>query len=499
MQHFETAFVVYFLYGLSFFSMGMVLLLENWRMPQDSPQKVFILPLAIFGLMHGAHEWIETLLLALNNSAAENFEHLFEIRLALLCGSFLALAVYGLQACRYARVHMTSLAIIGAITLPAFALIALADVVYAYSTGAIHLFSLIESLVRYLLGVPGAALATIALQAGALKARTDQRQPLDVFLTVSSVGFALYSLTQIFVPAMNTVLASFVNIDVFWTTTSIPIQVVRTLSATIITTGMFNVTRFLETERQQFIVAAQKARLEALEQQEAMRKELMRHIVRAQEEERARIARELHDEMAQTLTAFSLDLATLQQTVGTKSKHQNVTLIRLIERLQDLGKQMSQNMQRMVYDLRPAHLDDLGLAPALKFLSEYEGSRMNLSVDMQMEGESRRLDPLVETVIYRITQESLTNVARHAQTQSARVRLCFQPEEIQLKITDQGIGFNPSQPFPAPRGWGLAGMKERAEAVGGTLKVESAPGQGTSITMAIPYDAVREEIWKPSV
>jgi two-component system sensor histidine kinase UhpB len=297
----------------------------------------------------------------------------------------------------------------------------------------------------------------------------------------------MYSLTQLFVPAMNTQLANILNMEAFQSWTAIPIQNVRTFTAFLITAGSFTATRYMENERQRLVAAVQQARVEALEQQEVMRKDLLRHIVRAQEEERARIARELHDEMAQTLTAFSLDLATLQQSVGSKSKSGQ-----LITRLQDLGKQMSNGIQRLVYDLRPAHLDDFGLVSALKFLADYESPRLNLKVDLRFDGEICRLDPLVETVIYRIAQEALTNAARHAQAEAVCVCLSFHPDQICLKIIDQGVGFDPEQQFIPPSGWGLAGMRERAESVGGNLQIQSKPGEGTTIVIVIPHGMTRE-------
>ena len=485
MSNFETAFFVYFVYGLTFFSMGLILLLESWRMDPEQPQKKLIVPLSIFGLLHGAHEWLEIFIFQTQqlNESLPGF--VVWLRLGLLVGSFIALWFYSIRTYRYAHGFKTQLALIGAATLPVFALLAASDVIFAYLAGSIPFLRFAESLARYLLGVIGAAVATIGLHFSALKARADGRTPLDQYLKVTAIGFALYSLTQLFVPNMNTILARYFNTDIFQTLTAIPIQVIRTAVAIVITTGLVLATRFLEIERQQFVTAAQKIRLEALEQKEEMRRDLLRHVVRAQEEERARIARELHDEMAQTLTAFSLDLATLQQLLGPRAKS-----LPIITHLQELGRRMSQDMQRMVHDLRPAHLDDLGLVPALKFMIDYDGSRLKLKVDFRIDGEIRRLDPLVETVIYRITQESLTNVARHAGTNAVCVCLDFLPREIRLRVIDSGLGFDPEQAVPIPHGWGLVGMKERAESVGGVLRVESEIGRGTTIRVEIPVNLI---------
>jgi signal transduction histidine kinase len=185
--------------------------------------------------------------------------------------------------------------------------------------------------------------------------------------------------------------------------------------------------------------------------------------------------------MAQTLTALSLDLATLQQTTTRQSGTHKI-----LARMQDLGKQLSLEMQRMVHDLRPAHLDELGLVPALKYLVEHDVAGMKIIVDFRIQGERRRLEPFTETVIYRITQEALTNVARHSRAGSAEVCLCFEPHQFRLTIRDQGVGFDASQLPPLAKRWGLVGMKERAESVHGTLQIQSSPGQGTTIELSIP-------------
>jgi two-component system sensor histidine kinase UhpB len=202
--------------------------------------------------------------------------------------------------------------------------------------------------------------------------------------------------------------------------------------------------------------------------------------VRAQEDERARIARELHDETSQVLTAFSLNLATLR-TVD----HDRPEVQKIVERLQDLSKQMSQGLYRLVHDLRPAQLDDLGLVSALEYLRD-DSAPAGLDVLINIQGKARRLDSVIETVLFRVAQEALHNVTRHAHVQQARIELVYRSQEITLRIEDAGQGFNPVQSFSPPRGWGLAGMRERVESVGGQLILESEPGKGTVVEVAVP-------------
>lgn len=488
MLDFEALLVVYFIYGLAFFSMGIVLWLEVGRTLSTTAQIRLMRPLAIFGLLHGLHEWMEIFILVIQRFGGELSLAVLWVRIALLAFSFVALWIYGFEAFRFARAHFSPLTTFGLATLPVFAVLVIADVVFAYAHEQITLLRLADGLVRYILAVPGAALATLGLRAGALKARADQRRPIDRYLNWAAAGFAFYSFSQVFVPPMDTVLAGIVSARVFLQWTGIPIQAVRTTITIVIAVSMFKVTEFMEQERQHIVEQAQQARLEALEQQESMRRELLRHTIRTQEDERARIARELHDEMAQTLTAFSLDLATLQQSLPRNSKAKD-----LIQRLQNLGKQMSQSMYRMVHDLRPAHLDDLGLIPALQYLFDQDFSTRGLQIAFEITGTPRRVDPLTETVLFRIAQESLTNALRHAECDSASVVLEYGPGQVTFKVQDHGCGFASNESFAPPRGWGLAGMRERAESVGGTFKLETEPGLGTLIQVMIPCQDTLEK------
>jgi len=479
---FETIFVIYFVYGLAFFSMGLILALEASR--TSSPeQKRLLLSLALFGFLHGIHEWVEWFLLPNERIHGNLPEWTIWFRLIWLALSFMPLWFYGWQSFQVARKHNSPFTFFGLTTLPPYLLLILIDVLYAFYRGDITPLQTTGGLIRYLLAVPGAAIASLGLRAGANQAKADARQPLAACYNWMALGFALYSVTQLAIPKMDTLTASLINAEIFTQMTGLPIQALRTFAAIAITWNLFRAIQFLEEERQAQLTAAQQARLEALEQQEIMRRDLLRHIVRVQEDERARIARELHDEMAQTLTAFSLDLGTLKQVTGIRSKTAPI-----LSRLQELGKQMSRSMNQMVYDLRPAHLDDLGLLSALQFLADKDGPRLGLQIEFKTDGEPRRIDSLAETVLFRVAQESITNIARHAKSKHALVCLSYLPQEVKLKVSDEGIGFDPEEKFAAPRGWGLAGMKERVESVGAALHIDSAPGRGTTIEARVPLN-----------
>ena len=146
---------------------------------------------------------------------------------------------------------------------------------------------------------------------------------------------------------------------------------------------------------------------------------------------------------------------------------------------------MSQGLYRLVHDLRPAQLDDLGLVHALQYLVDQDAKSKELVVGLDIQGPVRRLDPVVETVLFRVTQEALSNVIRHAQIKRACVCLTYENQQVTLTVADSGAGFDPAQTFSPPRGWGLTGMRERVEAVGGQLNILSAPGNGTIVEVIV--------------
>jgi len=324
-------------------------------------------------------------------------------------------------------------------------------------------------------------LAALALHAQARGMFQNKRTRLGTSLAIASFWFAIYTLTQFFVHPINMFPARFINEDAFLANTGFPIQLIRTITAVMITYGLVRASQYMEEVRKTELFAAQQSRLKALEQQEEIRRELLRHTVQAQEDERARIARELHDETSQTLAAFTLELATLRELTKRKPQIKNK-----VDRLQELSRQMSQGLYRMVHDLRPAQLDDLGLVPAIQSLLNSECCPKGMTVTFEVNGAQTRLDSLIETVLFRVTQEALTNVTRHAGTNKAVVHLCYAPEKVTLGVLDSGKGFDPNEPLRPPRGWGLEGMRERVEAVGGRLILHSAPGHGTTVQVVIP-------------
>ncbi len=220
-------------------------------------------------------------------------------------------------------------------------------------------------------------------------------------------------------------------------------------------------------------------------------------LTAGQEEERRRLARELHDETLQTLIALQQRLQLAAQDLADQPQVQP----RLHE-LQQLVHQAVQDLRRLLRDLRPLYLEELGLIPALEALArEVSRQGTNLQVEVSIHGPPRRLAPDVELALYRIAQEALHNVVRHARATQARVVLAFEPDQVRLEVHDNGQGFvAPASPADfAPQGhYGLLGMQERAERLGASFRVHTAPGQGTLIAVRVPEAAAAQNAPSPA-
>ena len=228
---------------------------------------------------------------------------------------------------------------------------------------------------------------------------------------------------------------------------------------------------------------------ELLEQSRHMQEQLRllsRQLLTAQEEERKMISRELHDQIAQTLTGINIRLASLK----TESTLNNKGLQKKISSTQRLVEKSVDIVHRFARELRPTVLDDLGLIPALHSFMKSFTARTGVRVHLTAFAAVERLDTAKRTVLFRIAQEALTNVARHAQASRVEVSIQKLPDCICMKIKDDGKSFNVERTLHANGGkrLGLLGMRERLEMVGGKFVVESSPGKGTTINAQLPLD-----------
>jgi len=219
------------------------------------------------------------------------------------------------------------------------------------------------------------------------------------------------------------------------------------------------------------------------ERAERAREALRRQLIRAQEEERRRIARELHDQMGQELTALNLGLKSLSKAAPEKFKD-------AVRSLQDLATQTARDLRRVALELRPSTLDELGLVKAVGSLAETWSARCGIEADVESsQYAGTGVSSEVETTLYRIIQEALNNIAKHSGAKHASIILHRAPGHAELLIEDDGSGFDTTKPCPAANekgGLGLSGIQERLSLLGGSLNVESAPQQGTTIVVRIP-------------
>jgi len=206
-------------------------------------------------------------------------------------------------------------------------------------------------------------------------------------------------------------------------------------------------------------------------------RDAMRRVVEAQELERRRLARELHDETGQALTSILLGLKTLERSVETKQGRDGVAAVR------DLVVATLQDVRRLAVELRPAALDDFGLAPALERLVETVRQDTPVDVDLEIGIGDERLPTDVETTMYRIVQEALTNIAKHAAATRISILLTRKERAVVVVVEDDGDGFDAADPTA---GLGLAGMRERVTLLGGQLRIETSPGRGTTIAAEVP-------------
>jgi two-component system sensor histidine kinase UhpB len=221
--------------------------------------------------------------------------------------------------------------------------------------------------------------------------------------------------------------------------------------------------------------------LERIEQERRRSGQL---VIRAQEEERRRLARDLHDEVNQALTAILLRLEALAQEAPAGQAPEVAELKRLVNQAMD-------ELLNLARQLRPSALDDHGLVPAIDAQLKRFAARTGVEARLHAEGDLDALEEDVQTAIYRVAQEALTNAERHAGSTVVEVDLEASDARTQLRVRDDGNGFDPGRPGrsssqdPAASGLGLRGMAERARLVGGELDVRSAPGGGTSVTLRI--------------
>ncbi len=215
------------------------------------------------------------------------------------------------------------------------------------------------------------------------------------------------------------------------------------------------------------------------------RQEVAAQILRAMEEERKRIARELHDETSQSLTSVLVNLEAIEKQLPQDYPD----LTARLRMTKDVAQRTLDETRRLMFELRPSVLDDLGLVPALRWFITQRVQPQGLAVEFEAEGLQERLPEELETALFRIMQEAITNAVKHAQAKRLTISLVREPGQIRGLVRDDGVGFHPVHVISKDvkdRGLGLFGMQERAALVGGAVEIESAPGRGTAVRVTVP-------------
>ena len=474
---------VFFLYGLSFFSMGLAIMLEASRASELDFAKA-LRPLGWFGLIHGSHEWFEMFLLinAGMNPDYQPPDQVGILRLIMLTASFLFLVAFGARL------------IMGNTQVRSFWLVMIASVViwflgliWVFSTQPDEIRQIISADVytRYSLAIPGAALTAWGLLVQRRRFIQAGMPSIGRDVALAALAFALYGgIGQLFASPSIIFPSQYLNAVQFVHWFGFPVQVFRAAMACMAAVFIIRSLRAFQVENQRQIDTLRESQLVERHRLEELRAELLHRTVEAQEAERQRIANELHDETGQTLTALALGLRGMRQTIESNPPR----AIQQATHLETLATGGLNELQHLVTDLHPPQLDDLGLLATLRWYAGEIKSRYGLPVNITSSEQEGELPPNLRVVLFRIAQEAITNVVRHANASQVELSLSITRTCTNLVVMDDGIGFdvqNTLRAWGGRQSWGLLGMMERASLLGGTCQIESRPGNGTRIVVSV--------------
>jgi signal transduction histidine kinase len=476
---------IYFFYGLAFFSMGLLVAMEGGR-STDARLRMALRPLAGFGLVHAAHEWLE--MFHVMGHFNDFFDQLYPLlTLSILAFSFLSLAAFGayLVLGSESTWRVSLIIPLGLEAIWVYGLL-----IFKSKYPLEEIYNVADAWTRYSIAIPAGLLAAAGL---IVQQRAFRRAGLVSFGRDSlwaSVAFVWYSLVgQLFITPSALPPSTFLNSELFLNLFGFSIQLLRAVTAAFASVFVIRFLRAFQVESDSKIAELQAAQLHESQQREHLRAELFRRVVGAQESERQRIARDLHDETGQSLTAIGMGLKGLADE--TDSKRRTSTLAQL----QSLTSDSIHELQRIISDLRPAHLDDLGLSATLRWYASRIHELTSIQTRVDIEGDEPALDDAVKITIFRIVQEALNNVIKHSQATVANVKIHYLAKEVRIHVFDNGTGFDMKdvQSRIGRVSLGLAGMEERAALLGGGVTVASRPGYGTEVEAVVPFLVLKGE------
>lgn len=472
--------LIYFFYGLAFFSMGLLVALEGGR-SSDIRLRKALRPLAGFGIVHAIHEWIEMFDLMGHFHAQPVYR---AASLFFLAFSFISLAAFGSFLLAKTEVSRRLLMLIP-IGLEAIWVFGFYSFRGQYTD--VMIWDVADVWTRYTLAIPASLLTSIGLVA---QQRAFRRSGLIRFgrdALWAAVAFAWYGLFgQLFVQKTSLFPSTFLNQELFASVFGFQIQLFRALTAVAAAVFVIRFLHAFQVETEAKIAELQQERLHESQQRELLRGDLFRRVVAAQEAERQRIALDLHDETGQALTALGMGLRGLSGKLHTRNRDALETL----HKLETLTTDSLRELERLISDLRPSHLDDLGLSATLRWCTNRIQEDTSIAIRVDISGEEHGLDDAMKITIFRIIQEALNNIVKHSQASHVNIHLGYEEKKVRINVRDNGIGFD-LEKVTLERSHraslGLAGMEERAALLGGTVSIQSRPGYGTEVEALIPY------------
>jgi signal transduction histidine kinase len=482
--------IVYFFYGLSFFIMGLAVLLEFGHSSKLDFARA-LRPLIGFGLIHGSHEWFEMFLIIQDRTSGPvTAPWVLPVRLIALAASFLFLIAFGARLITGPGKPKLYLGMLSTIT--AIWVIGLLGVVFNDSNVETRAIAA-DVYTRYALAIPGVALTVWGLILQRRKFIQIGMSNIGRDVLLAAVAFGLYGgIGQLFASRSIIFPSGILNSDVFLRIFGFPVQVFRAVVATMAAVFITRSLRAFEVESNQRIAELRNAQVAEQQRLDNLRAELLHKTVIAQESERQRIARELHDETGQTLTALGMGLRGMSETISI-NRNRAIEQANELEKLATAGVE---ELQRLVSGLHPPQLDDLGLLAALRWYTSDISDRTGIIINIINQGKKPKLSSDVRAVVFRIAQEAITNVVRHARATKIDIQVDYSEDNIYLRVEDNGEGFNTDEVMKKkpgkPTAWGLLGMAERALLVGGTCNIFSHPGKGTLIEVNVPIIGERE-------
>jgi len=271
---------------------------------------------------------------------------------------------------------------------------------------------------------------------------------------------------------------------------AVEIEVFDNIKNRWVNSAIYPTNRYTKTGKRIYLhmVTDITARKQAEEQLKASRERLFvlaTHLETVKEEERRRIARDLHDETSQVVASLSAHLEAAANTTPETS----VKARDLIKKARELSISILDELHKVIYELHPSLLDDLGLVPAVESLIDNDLRTAGLKVGLKTSGKIKRLPPEKELMLFRVIQEALGNIVRHAKARNVIVSFTYRKDSLKIRIIDDGIGFDiekATETKERPRGLGILGMRERTGLINGTMSIHSSHGRGTEITIDVP-------------